>query len=252
MPQTPVPTPPQGAVTPVAPPAVAMPRAAQSLSALRARRTELSSQIRSLEASRGRLAARLDNTGDAAARTGQIERLAELDKRIIQLDADFADVERQIASAGPELAATTAVPPPIPRSGEEGPIIVTSLLIIFVLFPLALAFARRMWKRTPSASPTAKEWNDVPQRMERLEHAIDAVAIEVERVSESQRFMTRLMTESELGPAMSAVRASADAARDVAAQPAEVPELKALGAGERPFEPIKAAEHEDARLRGRR
>jgi hypothetical protein len=193
-------------------------------------------------------------TGDPAARTGLIERLNELDKRILQVDADRAEVGRQIAASGPELVATTAPPPPGPgvnRSNNDGPWIVMSLLVVFALAPISLAFARRLWKRTPKM-PSSREWNDVPQRMERLEQAVDTIAIEVERISEGQRFVTRLMTENELRPAMAAVRASVDAARDVAAQPPEGSELKALGPGERPFEPIKATERDEARLRDRR
>ncbi len=32
-------------------------------------------------------------------------------------------------------------------------------------------------------------------RLQRLEHAVDAIAIEVERISEGQRFLTKLQTE---------------------------------------------------------
>jgi hypothetical protein len=32
--------------------------------------------------------------------------------------------------------------------------------------------------------------------MERLEHGMDAIAIEVERISEGQRFVTKLLSES--------------------------------------------------------
>jgi hypothetical protein len=178
-----------------------------------------------------------------------------LDKQILQLDADRAEVGRQIAASGPELVATTAPPPPPPgnfnRPSNDGPWIVLSLLVLFVLTPLSLALVRRVF-RTTSKMPTSREWNDMPKRMEKLEQAIDAVAIEVERISEGQRFVTRLMTENELRPAMAAVRASVDAARDVAAQPPEGTELKALGPGERPFEPIKETEREESRLRGRR
>jgi hypothetical protein len=193
-------------------------------------------------------------TGDQAARAGLIDRLNELDKRVLQLDADRADVGRQIASSTELQTTTTAPPPPGPgvnRSNDDGPWIVLSLLVVFVLAPISLAFTRRIWKRTPKTA-TPREWNDMPQRMERLEHAVDAVAIEVERISEGQRFVTRLMTENELRPAMAAVRASADAARDVANQPADGSDLKALGPGERPFEPIKATEREESRLRGKR
>jgi hypothetical protein len=37
--------------------------------------------------------------------------------------------------------------------------------------------------------------SDLPARMERMEQAIDAIAVEVERVSEAQRFTTRLLSE---------------------------------------------------------
>lgn len=218
---------------------------------LRARWNELNQQIRSQEAARDRIVERMNRTGDATARAGLNERLNEVDKRILQLDADRAEVGRQIAASGPELVAGTEPPtpgPPINRSNDEGPWIVLSLLVVFVLAPISLAFTRRIWKRTPK-TPTSRQWNDMPLRMEKLEHAVDAVAIEVERISEGQRFVTRLMTENELRPAMAAVRASADAARDVAAQPAEGSELKALGPGERPFEPVKATERDEARLR---
>ena len=36
---------------------------------------------------------------------------------------------------------------------------------------------------------------DMFARLERMEQAIDAIAVEVERVSEAQRFTTRLLTE---------------------------------------------------------
>jgi hypothetical protein len=32
-------------------------------------------------------------------------------------------------------------------------------------------------------------------RLERMEHAVDAIAIEIERISEGQRFTTRLLSE---------------------------------------------------------
>ena len=38
---------------------------------------------------------------------------------------------------------------------------------------------------------------EVAARMERIEQALDSIAIEVERISENQRFTTRLLTERE-------------------------------------------------------
>jgi hypothetical protein len=36
---------------------------------------------------------------------------------------------------------------------------------------------------------------DVTDRLERMEQAIDAIAVEVERIAEGQRFTTRLLSE---------------------------------------------------------
>lgn len=58
--------------------------------------------------------------------------------------------------------------------------------------PLARAFARRM-DRDGSIQPGAS--HDVTSRLERMEQAIDSIAIEVERISEGQRFTTKLLSE---------------------------------------------------------
>jgi hypothetical protein len=56
--------------------------------------------------------------------------------------------------------------------------------------PLARAFAKRMER--DSKGRIAPE---VTTRLERIEQAVDAIAIEVERISEGQRFTTKLLTE---------------------------------------------------------
>jgi hypothetical protein len=37
--------------------------------------------------------------------------------------------------------------------------------------------------------------SDAEARIERIEHAVDAIAVEVERISEGQRFTTRLLND---------------------------------------------------------
>lgn len=56
--------------------------------------------------------------------------------------------------------------------------------------PLARAFARRMERESKT-----KLAPEVTARLERIEQAVDAIAIEVERISEGQRFTTKLLTE---------------------------------------------------------
>ena len=62
--------------------------------------------------------------------------------------------------------------------------------VIAIGMPIARAYARRL-----EAKPTASIPNDVAARLERMEQAIDSIAIEVERISEGQRFTTKLLAD---------------------------------------------------------
>jgi len=57
--------------------------------------------------------------------------------------------------------------------------------------PLAKAYA----KRIESQPRDLRLPPDVNARLERMEHAIDAIAVEIERISEGQRFTTKLLSE---------------------------------------------------------
>ena len=64
---------------------------------------------------------------------------------------------------------------------------------IFIGTPLARAFARRIDRRSTLAAPAGSP--DVTSRLDRIEHAVDAIALEVERISEGQRYVTKVMAE---------------------------------------------------------
>ena len=71
--------------------------------------------------------------------------------------------------------------------------IVTGLVI--VLFPFVRALARRMDRSgsTPSQNPALAR--EVAERLQRIEHGVDSISLEVERISEGQRFTTKLLAE---------------------------------------------------------
>lgn len=72
------------------------------------------------------------------------------------------------------------------------PIIAVSMIPIMVIgLPLAKAYAQRL-ERKPMGTAIPP---DVAARLERMEQSIDAIAVEVERISEGQRFTTKLLTE---------------------------------------------------------
>ncbi len=62
---------------------------------------------------------------------------------------------------------------------------------VIVGLPLARAFARRMDRRTATKGVTA----ELQTRLDAMDRNIDTVAVELERVSEGQRFTSKLLAE---------------------------------------------------------
>lgn len=65
----------------------------------------------------------------------------------------------------------------------------------FLLLPFAIAMAVRLMRRDVPPALPPQQGQDSSQRLERLERAVDTIAIEMERVSEGQRFLTKLLME---------------------------------------------------------
>lgn len=66
------------------------------------------------------------------------------------------------------------------------------IAVMVVGWPIARAFGRRIERRGQVASLDA----GTMEQLQRIEQAVDAMAIEVERISESQRFMAKLQHET--------------------------------------------------------
>jgi len=66
-----------------------------------------------------------------------------------------------------------------------------TMAIIIIGLPLARAFARRMDRRASGQQIPG----DLSHQIGQLNQAVDAIALEVERISEGQRFTTRLLSE---------------------------------------------------------
>ena len=184
-------------------------------------RKELARQLDNLEGKRRQLSEQIAFPGTDKSAKAELEvRLAELDKRI-------ADVDKQLAAADKSVANAAAVPGAVieqPREEHRGPpdevFIIPAVFIMFVMFPLALAYARRIWKRgTPATAASFPR--EFAERMDRLDQSLDSIAIEVERIGEGQRFVTRVMSENGRAvgagaaqPIEAGVRAKASVARE--------------------------------------
>ncbi|MEO7085861.1 MAG: hypothetical protein ABI442_16770 [Gemmatimonadaceae bacterium] len=74
-------------------------------------------------------------------------------------------------------------------------IMFTSFPVMLIGYPIARAFAKRI-ENQPQQPMMPHEMTD---RLERMEQAIDSIAIEVERIAEGQRFTTKLLAERATG-----------------------------------------------------
>jgi hypothetical protein len=165
------------------------------VAALRARREELSNQLQSAAARRSQLAEELKNADDGA-RAGLEQRIAVLDERIVQLERDIAVTGHELTSAPAGLVAVSGTPyGGFAGLGSDQITGISIVFVVLVLFPIAIAMARLLWKRATTHAPPPLP-GETSQRLERLEQAMDSVALEMERVSEGQRFMTRILTEA--------------------------------------------------------
>ena len=181
----------------------------EDLADLRARRSELSDQLENASSRRRQLAEQ-SRRADGANKAGLESRLEVLDQRIVRLESEL-DATGQILSS-PQAARLVAEtqpsknfdPPVRFRDIDPEPILISFTL--FVLAPISLAISRLIWKRASRiGSSVPAIAGESSQRLERIEQAMDAIAIEVERVSEGQRFVTRLLSERG-GPAPEALR----------------------------------------------
>ena len=75
--------------------------------------------------------------------------------------------------------------------GELIPIVLFICVAVTIIgAPIARAIARRIERGASGASAMP---SDVGARLERMEQAIDAIAVEVERIAEGQRFTSKLL-----------------------------------------------------------
>jgi hypothetical protein len=180
------------------------PRSARDIDALKARREELSSQLQSVDSRRSKLMSQLRQTTDPTAIKGLEARLALLDARQLQLEGDIQQTGQQLTSPAAGLLASTAAPQVLGVLNSKEVMTLSVLSIIFIMSPLAVGIGRAILKRSARPAPPPAVFTETAQRLERLEASVDAIAIEIERVSEGQRFVTKLLSESQPAPMLGA------------------------------------------------
>lgn len=200
-------------IAPQATEAFKPPQTRAELEAIVMRRDELRNQLESLNERRPAIAEQVMRSGgDATVRADPLARLKALDARIARIEADIQQSDDLITGAiARGLAGHTAdeafsIPaPPAPPSGfvfttgtpwqdrlaeslaTTVPIALGSVLLVGVLLYWRISRSLRQQLARLTAAQTG--------RLEEIQRSLDTVAVEVERVSENQRFVTKLVGE---------------------------------------------------------
>jgi hypothetical protein len=191
----------------------------QALSVLR---EELRSQVRTTT----QLRQELTNQVAQAAAVGDGSSIGKLQARIRSLDVRSATIEQRLlqvddaistaiargiatqptAEAVPGVPAVppaTAFPPmfenPNAKFGEE--VLASVVLGMTLLFTfVGMLIHRRAWRR--AEKKFAATGSGGPAELQQLQQAVDVIAVEVERIAEGQRYVSKLLNERFESPSL--------------------------------------------------
>ena len=195
-----------GPPTPIAPVLAQGGRTAPSATAVyegfKAQRRELTDQLEELESTRREISAQLQQLPAGPEKTAMETRLTDIAGRISAVDQMLASNAASLAQASAIPGAVVEPPPYVRQGPPEEAYVVGTIFMVIVLLPLSIALARRVWRR--SAAVVTSFPRELVDRRSRMEQAVEATAVEVERIGEGQRFLTRLFTEGEGARALGA------------------------------------------------
>ena len=78
---------------------------------------------------------------------------------------------------------------------DEGILIPLFFFVTVIICVLGIPLVRSFVRRRELESRAPRELPGSAERLERIEQGIEAMAVEVERISEGQRFVTRLLAD---------------------------------------------------------
>lgn len=198
---------PQPGAAVLAPAAPVAARAAPSASAIyegyKAQRDVLNGQLEDLEGTRRDLVRQMNEAATGSPEYKALaDRVTDVDTRIKAVDQMIAGNSVQLAQAAAIPGAVVPPPPYVPHGPPEEVFVLGGMFIVIVLLPLSIAMARRIWRR--SAAVVTSFPKELADRLFRLEQTTEATSLEVERIGEGQRFLTKLFTEGEGARALGA------------------------------------------------
>ena len=175
------------------------------LGELRAQAGELKLHVSDLETRRSQLAEQRTGLPANADRSALDKQLGDLRHELTATTIRLENVNHQIEELQTDRDMARAFglqsppTPPIPITVQPadpflGPREIMNVLTggFVLLLPFVIVLARRLWVRGTPRQPL--DLDDSP-RLQRIEQAVESIALEVERIGEAQRFTTKLLAE---------------------------------------------------------
>ena len=186
-----------------------VPATERQLTGLRARREELRAQLAGATDRRAELQERLTQETDGDVQRLIRQQVEHATGAMLSTEDAITTTDRQIAAAPPELlAATQSVPPPERRDvvpEDEAAGVAFSTFGAGVVLTLLISRWRRRRRR---GAGRGSSMMDAPlpdgqlQHLQQLGMAVEAIAVEVERIGEGQRFVTQLLSDTRGGQSL--------------------------------------------------
>jgi hypothetical protein len=172
-----------------------IPTTHEEMMGLMAQREALTDQLEELKDQRNDVIQQL-RSAPAEARSGLQQQLSGLTEQMVAVQGDLNRIGREISHAAPSLIAMShedPSPPDEPGTFQDG--LFLGAAGVFLTMSALLVLVTLLWKRFRRDAPMRALPAAESERLQRLEHGMEAIAIEVERISEGQRYVTKLMSE---------------------------------------------------------
>ena len=170
---------------------------------------QLQARVSELRVKSGDLEVQRDQIARQRAEAKSIAEVGRYDAQYAKVQHDFNVAQAELGNLSAKMSelqhardmmqareaqqVLTIQPPPAPVDPFDAAQLRGIEIGGFVLMiPIVFALARRIWrggKRAPSF-----DFESSP-RLQRMEQAIESIAIEVERIGEAQRFTTKVLTD---------------------------------------------------------
>jgi len=188
-------------------PTSAVPQTASEVRATRIKIDALREQLQDFAERRNSVAGQLLRA-DLDARPGYQGRLANLDANINELQNQITQATLALSNAPAQalVGASSEQAFPFSRGIPPEATRIVSILASVMVFAIVVGLVRtiisRPWRRERAIADP-----DTSNQLRQLQQSVDTIAIEVERISEGQRFMTKTLAArdayvpaSQIGP----------------------------------------------------